>query len=97
MSEHGIATTAVAPSAETRIKRLHKASMALIQRVEEANNRLDNLKGRLLGSYDGPDAPELKNAETPDYCDIEMLEHLLTRLEGKLDRVHMQIEVREGI
>ena len=71
--------------------------MVLIGRAEEANNRLDNLKGRLLGSYDGPDAPELKNVEAPDYPDIEQLENLLTRLEGKIERIHNQIEVLESV
>ena len=92
-----MARASVEHAPETRVKRMQKATAGIIHRVEEMTNRLDNLKGRLLGCYDGPEPAEINKEAAPDYCDIEGLEQLLTKLDNKMDRLNMQINELENL
>lgn len=83
MTESHLAT---ARDPETRIKELGHRAQGLCQDVQNVYSRLDQLRGRLTGNYDGADPEPINKEVAPDYSDIDYVENQLNNIDTMIGR-----------
>lgn len=81
-----VMSEASTPRPETRVSIASNGLLAILNDVDNINNRMSEKRGRMLGQYQ--DEPEPVNkpiaGTEPDRCDLDQLDFLISRLNDKL-------------